>query len=136
MRDRERVVIDTNVLISRLLLAQSIPAQAVRKARRQGRLLVSEATMYELADVLSRAKLDRYITLENRRRFLRQLRRVTEVVQIIQVVRECRDPEDDKILEVALNGRADVIITGDEDLLVLQPWRGIAIVTPKEYLNL
>lgn len=136
MRDRERVVIDTNVLISRLLLPQSIPAQAVRKARRQGRLLVSEATMYELADVLARAKLDRYITLENRRRFLRQLRRVTEVVQIIQVVRECRDPEDDKILEVALNGRADVIITGDEDLLVLQPWRGIAIVTPKEYLNL
>lgn len=136
MRDRERVVIDTNVLISRLLLPQSIPAQAVRKARRQGRLLVSEATMYELADVLARAKLDRYITLENRRRFLRQLRRVTEVVQIIQVVRECRDPEDDKILEVALNGRADVIITGDEDLLVLQPWRGIAIVAPKEYLNL
>jgi putative PIN family toxin of toxin-antitoxin system len=135
MRDRERVVIDTNVLISRLLLPQSTPAQAVRMARKQGRLLVSEATMYELADVLARAKLDRYVTLENRRRFLRQLRRVTEVVQIIQIVRECRDPEDDKILELALNGHADVIITGDEDLLSLNPWRGVAILRPAQYLD-
>jgi putative PIN family toxin of toxin-antitoxin system len=122
-------------LISRLLLPQSTPAQAVRMARKQGRLLVSEATMYELADVLARAKLDRYVTLENRRRFLRQLRRGTEVVQIIQIVRECRDPEDDKILELALNGHADVIITGDEDLLSLNPWRGVAILRPAQYLD-
>lgn len=91
--------------------------------------------MYELAEVLARNKFDRYITVENRRKFLRQLRSRTESVPIIQLVRECRDPEDDKILEVALNGRADVIITGDEDLLALHPWREIAIVTPAEYLD-
>jgi uncharacterized protein len=50
-------------------------------------------------------------------------------------VRECRDPDDDRILEVALNGRADIIITGDEDLLALSPWRGIAILTPAQYLS-
>jgi putative PIN family toxin of toxin-antitoxin system len=57
------------------------------------------------------------------------------MVPIIQVVRECRDPKDDKFLELALNGRADLIITGDADLLVLNPWRGIEIVTPREYLT-
>jgi uncharacterized protein len=58
-----------------------------------------------------------------------------EFVPIIQTVRECRDPDDDKILELALNGRADVIITGDEDLLELHPWREIAILTPVSYLK-
>ena len=132
---RQRVVIDTNVLVSRLLLPDSIPAQAARKARQKGRLLVSEATMYELADVLSRRKLDRYITVEDRKQFLRELRRVTELIPIIQLVRECRDPQDDKFLELALNGRADVIITGDADLLALNPWREIAIASPGEYLQ-
>jgi len=132
---RKRVVIDTNVLVSRLLLPDSIPAQAVRKARREGRLLVSEATMYELADVLSRRKLDRYVSVENRKQFIRELRRVAELIPIIQIVRECRDPRDDKFLEVALNGRADVIIIGDDDLLALDPWREIAMVSPAEYLQ-
>lgn len=135
MRNRERVVMDANVLVSRLLLPQSIPAQAVRMARRRGLLLVSEATMYELADVVARDKFDRYISVENRRRFLRQLRRRAELVQIVQVVRECRDPDDDKILEVALNGRADIIITGDAELLAMNPWREIAIVTSADYLK-
>ena len=131
----KRVVIDTNVLVSRLLLPDSIPAQAVRKVRREGRLLVSEATMYELADVLSRRKLDRYISLENRKQFIRELRRVTELVPIIQRVRECRNPDDDKFLELAWNGRADLIITGDADLLALHPWREIAMLAPAEYLK-
>lgn len=135
MRERQRIVIDTNVLVSRLLLPQSVPAQAVRKARRNGRLLVSHATMDELVDVLARPRLDRYVSLRNREQFLRELGRIATLVPIAQIVREFRDPRDDKSLELALNGRADVIITGDEDLLVLSPWRDIAIVTPAEYLK-
>jgi uncharacterized protein len=135
MRRRQRIVVDTNVLISRLLVANSVPAEAVRVARRNGRLLVSDATMYELAEVLSRRKLDRYVTLKDRQRFLREMARIAEFVPVIQVIRECRDPKDDKFLEVALNGRADAIITGDADLLAMNPWRGMAIVTPREYLR-
>src|SRR6266567_7085241 len=112
MRTRQRIVVDTNILISRLLVAGSPPSDAVRQARRNGRLLVSDATMYELAEVLNRRKLDRYVTLKDRRRFLRELARIAEFVPVIQIVRECRDPKDDKFLEVALNGKADVIITG------------------------
>jgi predicted nucleic acid-binding protein len=52
----------------------------------------------------------------------------------VRVVRACRDPSDDKFLEVAVNGRADLIITGDRDLLELDPFMGIAILTPAAYL--
>jgi putative PIN family toxin of toxin-antitoxin system len=128
-------VVDTNVLVSRLILPQSLPAQALRRADVEARLLISEATMYELADVLGRAKFDRYISIENRKSFLQRLGHIAEFVPIVQLVRECRDPKDDKFLEVALNGRADVIITGDDDLLALHPWREMAIVSPEKYLK-
>jgi len=130
----DRVVVDTNVLVSRLLLPQSIPAQAVRRAL-DSILLFSEATMNELADVLSRSKFDPYIARRDREQFVRELCTIGEFVPIIQLVRDCPDPSDNKFLEVALNGRADPILTGDADLLALHPWRKIAIVTPAEYLK-
>jgi putative PIN family toxin of toxin-antitoxin system len=135
MRTLARIVVDTNVLVSRLILPQSVPAQALRRAELEGRLLVSEATMYELADALSRPKFDRYVTRENRKGFLQRLGNIAELVPIIRLVRECRDPKDDKFLEVALNGRADVIITGDADLLGMHPWREIAVLSPAHFLG-
>jgi len=131
----ERIVVDTNALISRLLLPTSVPGQAVRKAVEEAQLLVSEATLEELADVLSRAKFDPYITIEERQEFLRRLGRIAEMVPIVHVIRACRDPEDDKFLELAVNGAADLIVTGDDDLLVLHPFRGIPILTPASYLE-
>jgi len=135
MRARLRMVADTNCLVSRLLLPASIPGQAVRKAVDTGLLLISEATMEELADVLARPKFDRYVSLEDRQQFLRLVGRVGELVPIVYPIRECRDPKDDKFLEVALNGRADLILTGDSDLLALRPWRDIEILTPGEFLK-
>jgi putative PIN family toxin of toxin-antitoxin system len=136
MRPRQRIVVDTDALVSRLLLPESVPGQAVRKAVDNGILLVSEATMNELADVLARPKFDRYISLADRQQFLRLLGRLAELVPIVYPVRECRDPRDDKFLEVALNGKADLIVTGDADLLALDPWQEIAIVSPAAYVKL
>ena len=95
---------------------------------------MSDATLGELADVLSRAKFDRYISIEDRQQFFRRLARVVEVVPITHTVRVCRDPKDDKFLEVAVNGAADLIITGDEDLLVLNPYRDVRITKPAQYV--
>jgi putative PIN family toxin of toxin-antitoxin system len=130
-----RCVIDTNVFVSAAVFSPSVPRQAVSKALRGGLLLFSEYTMDELKEVLFRSKFDRYVSREERTLFLAQLGSVAELVPIIQLVRECRDPKDDKFLEVALNGRADVIITGDADLLAMHSWRGIAILSPAEYLK-
>ena len=124
-----RVVADTNVLVSQLILPESLPARALRKTELESLLLVSDATMYELADVLSRDKFDRYVSRDDRKAFLLKLGAIAEFVPIVQLVRECRDPKDDKFLELAVNGRADVIITGDDDLLAMNPWRGIAVLT-------
>jgi uncharacterized protein len=130
-----RSVVDTNVLVSAIVFPLSVPRQAVDKALSNDILLLSEFTMDELKEVLFRPKFDRYVSREERALFFAQLESVAEVVPIIQLVRECRDPRDDKFLEVALNGRADVIITGDVDLLRMHPWREIAIVSSSDYLR-
>lgn len=117
------------------MLPRSVPDEAVRKAIVNGRLLFSDLTMKELADVLSRTKLKRYITIEDGKQFLSGLCSLCEFVPIIRSVRQCRDPRDDKFLEVAVNGRADLILTGDADLLALHPWQGIAILSPAEFLK-
>jgi putative PIN family toxin of toxin-antitoxin system len=129
-----RIVVDTNILVSQLILPASLPAQVLAQAEMRSMLLFSESTMDELADVLSRAKFDRYVSREARKGFIQRIGRIAEFIPIIQAIRDCRDPKDDKFLEVALNGRADVIITGDADLLRMHPWRGIDILAPADYL--
>ncbi len=130
-----RVVVDTNLFVSAIVLPLSVPRKAVNKVLDQGVLLVSEATMTELAEVLSRSKFDPYCGIEDRMLFLGQLRSTADFVPIIQLVRACRDANDDKFLEVALNGKADLILSGDADLLAMNPWRGIAILSPADYLK-
>jgi len=128
-----RCVVDTNVIVSASVSALSVPREAVERVLRNGVLLFSDFTMDELKNVLFRSKFDRYVRMEERALFIAQLSASAEFVPTIQLVRECRDPKDDKFLEVALNGRADVIVTGDADLLALHPWRGIAILSPMDY---
>jgi putative PIN family toxin of toxin-antitoxin system len=135
MKARTRIVLDTNALVSRLLVPDSIPAKAVRKAVEEGKILVSESTLYELAKVLGREKFDAYVRLQDREEILRILGRIAEMVTILHAVHDCRDVRDNHILEVAVNGQAQVIVTGDEDLLVLNPFRGNTILRPADYLK-
>ncbi|MFO1128193.1 MAG: putative toxin-antitoxin system toxin component, PIN family [Rhodospirillales bacterium] len=134
MHVRPRIVVDTNALVSRLLLPDSIPGRAVRRAVDEGLLLVSNETLAELADVFCRAKFDPYVSIADRQRFIVQLGRIVEVVPIVRQMRACRDPDDDKFLSLAVNGEATLIITGDRDLLDLSPFMGIPIISPAEYL--
>ncbi len=97
--------------------------------------LISEATLEELADVLARAKFDSYLTVGERQEFLRLLDRIAVMVPIIHTIRACRDARDDKFLELAVNGEASLIITPDSDLLELDPFKGIPIITPASYLG-
>ena len=132
---RLRIVVDTNALVSRLLLPDSVACKAVEKAISEGSLLVSEATLEELADVLNRKKFDPYVTLKDRKIFIRLLGRISEQVASGRRIQACRDPRDDKFLEVAVNGGANLIISGDKDLLVLNPFMGIPILSPSDYLT-
>lgn len=131
----DRTVFDTNVLISALLLPESLPRQAVDLALEFGTLLISEATLRELAAVLKRPRFDSFVTHPEREVFLRRLASVAEWVEPSLRLAVCRDPKDDKFLELAVDGRADVVVTGDKDLLVLNPFRGIGVMTPAQFLG-
>lgn len=130
-----RFVVATNTLVSRLLLSGSIPAQAVHKAIRSGDLLFSRATLMELNEVLRRPKFDRYLAPNDRDHFIHLLARLAIMVEVTHAVQCCRDPKDNKFLEVAINGRADALISDDGDLLELNPFRGIPILSSLEFLS-
>lgn len=130
-----RFVLDTNVLVSAALFRQSKPAQVFRQVLTSGDVLVSVQTLEELRNVLNRKKFDRYITLENKQDFLTVLVGRSLLIEPTLKITACRDLKDNQILEVAVSGQADFIITGDDDLLVLNPFQNIQILTPDTWLQ-
>jgi uncharacterized protein len=129
-----RVVLDTNVIVSAMLLPLSVPRLALDRALREGRPLISAATTTELDEVIHRPKFDQYLSEEERIEFLTALVREAELVNVVETVADCRDPRDNKFLAVAVAGRATHIITGDSDLLALHPFRGIIVVSPRAFV--
>lgn len=127
-----RIVVDTNVFVSAALKESSWPGIVVRWVDRCGGLLKSNDTEAEVIEVLQRPRFTPLIPsffLDNLRRMLAG----AELVVITERVTECRDAKDNKFLELAWNGRADVIVSGDADLLTLNPFRGIPIVDPASF---
>jgi putative PIN family toxin of toxin-antitoxin system len=131
-----RCVLDTNRLISRLLLPGGAAARAVDHALALGVPLGWDDTLAELAQVLSRPKFDRWVLLAERQQFVRLLGGVARRVVITHRVQACRDPRDDQFLHVAPNGEAEAIVTGDRDLLVLDPFHGMRILSPSGFLGI
>ena len=131
-----RVVFDVNVLVSALLFTNSVPGQAFNKALLQGIILISETLKEELTRVLARDKFNRYVYLAEREEFFGGLIRDSTLVEITESIQICRDPKDDRVLELAVCGNAAYIVTGDADLLVLNPFRGIGVLRPLDFLNL
>ncbi len=133
-----RVVIDTNVLIAGLLWHGSPHALLTQVRSGALGLVSSPALLVELADVLSRTKFDAVLrrTSTSRERLLAEVRQLTQVFDpppLAQPV--CRDPDDDKVLALALAARVELIVSGDRDLLVLQQFEGMPIVDPAQALQ-
>lgn len=135
MASRGKFVFDTNVVVSALLMKKSVAREALDKARTAGDILLSIDVIEELHDVLSRPAFDRYVDEEDRLKFLSLLVKEATLVEIAEKVKECRDPKDDKFLELAVNGNATLIVSGDKDLQVLHPFRNIPIFSPREFLD-
>lgn len=135
MNNERRFVFDVNVLMSSLLTRNSKPEQALKKSQLSGQIIMSQAIWIELEQVIMRPKFDKYITVEERQRFLLDFFTVIEFIEITESISVCRDFKDDKLLELAVSGRAESIITGDQDLLILNPFRDIQIVTVQSFLE-
>lgn len=129
-----RFVFDTNTIVSGLLLPDSKPRQAIDRAQDRGKILISLPALLELNEVIGRKKFDKYLSEEKRKEFLAALVKQAEFVELNEKITDCRDEKDSKSLELAVSGEADCIISGDGDLLVLHPFRGISILPPGEFL--
>ncbi|HEY2415717.1 MAG TPA: putative toxin-antitoxin system toxin component, PIN family [Pirellulaceae bacterium] len=135
MSPKLRVAFDSNALVSALLFEHSPPGQAFYAVLERGDILLSRETFAELSEVLERKKFDRYVTKEQREHFLVMLLDEATLVEADEKVLACRDPKDNKFLELAISGSAACLVTGDEDLLVLNPFRGVPIMTPVAFLS-
>jgi uncharacterized protein len=129
-----RIVVDTNVFVSAVLKANSVPFIVVRWIDRNGGLLKSAATEREVLRVLQRPHLAA-VTIPSFRDGLAKLQAGAELVTIAERIAACRDPRDDKFLELAVSGHADLIVSGDRDLLALNPFRKIPIMTPATFVR-
>jgi uncharacterized protein len=130
-----RFVFDTNTVMSAVLLKSSVPRQAFDRAIRLGKLLVSQATIEELYAVMRRKGFDKYVVEEARVEFVTALVREAVLVEVTENINKCRDPKDDKFLELAVSGKTECIVSGDDDLLSLHPFRGIIVLTPRQFLD-
>ncbi len=131
----KRVVLDTNVLISALLSPAGKPFACLLWGLNNAAILTSHELLSELASRLARPKFEKYASAERRRAFVADLALVSVQVEISGSIKACRDPDDDKLLEVAVLGQADCIVTGDQDLLVLDPFLSVRILTPSAFME-
>ena len=104
-------------------------------ARTIGAIALSRAVYEEVAEVLTRPKFSRVITDDRRREILELLSAAAVWFEPQEQVRDCRDPKDNCYLELALAAGANAIVSGDDDLLVRYPWRGVAVLTPARFVE-
>jgi hypothetical protein len=116
------------------VIRAGIPRQALRLACDRDVPAMSQPVWDELVEVLHRPRLARFVAAEQREAVLELLRSVAVWFEPQQRVRDCRDAKDDKYLELALAADASTVVSSDEDLLVLHPWRGVRIVRPSDHL--
>lgn len=135
MTNGKRIVLDTSTIVSALLFRQSIPRQAFDKAHVQGTILQSTDTLAELNDVLRRDKFNKYLSEHERLEFLAALLRESVLINVTTSITDCRDPKDNKFLALAIDGRVNCIVSSDDDLLVLNPFRSIPIIKPAPFLD-
>jgi putative PIN family toxin of toxin-antitoxin system len=130
------IVFDASTIVSAALKVDSVPEHAVLHAEERDVFALSAAVDFEIAEVLRRPKFARAISPRRRRRFLAILRNTAIWFDPAVRVTDCRDPKDDKYLELALAAGVEIIVSSDDDLLVLHPWRGVLILNPGAYLAL
>jgi uncharacterized protein len=128
-------VLDANLIVSALLNKKGKARQALDKAQTIGTVLMSVSILQELEEVLSRPKFDKYLTLVERQLFLTGFVKTVELVEVGETIEVCRDPKDNKYLELAVSGKATCIVSGDADLLVLNPFRNIPILSIPQFLD-
>jgi uncharacterized protein len=128
MNEKIKVVLDTNTIVSALLFPQSITRLAFNKVINDCQIVASTQTLAEVEEVIMRRKFDKYEPKNERRVFVEEIHKRAIFIEPTETITDCRDPKDNKFLELAVAANADFIVTGDLDLLILNPFRTISIL--------
>ena len=128
------IVLDVSTLVGAAIGRGSVPYQAMHKAFATNKVAKSAPVIAELLDVFARPKLARFLVADLRDEVVSLFALLGILYAPTVPVSDCRDFKDNKYLELALAAAADIIITSDNDLLILQPWRGIRILSPADYI--
>lgn len=136
MRKVLSVALDTNIFVSALLGSKN--CLSIYDAFVDGKIeiIISPVLFGELIDVLSRTKFEGIVDVEDTISLTKLLRTDARWVVTREKIKYCRDPKDNIVLECAVAGRADFIISGDPDLLSLKKFRTITVLTPREFVKL
>jgi putative PIN family toxin of toxin-antitoxin system len=127
-------VADTNLVISFFMGSKAPASVAFSLLMDEYQLIASHETFAEFREVFMREKFAR-IRRERRLAAVSRYRFLVEMVPTVIDIQACADPKDDKFLSLAVSGNASLILTSDDHLLRLNPFRGIAILKPTEYLE-
>jgi len=130
-----RVVVDTNILVSFAIRPNAAFEKIFDYVAANGVLLVSEETLFELLTVLSRDKFRKYIPIDQSLDYVDWYAGISELISVTESVVASRDPKDDKFLALAIAGKADCILAGDNDLLGLVTFNGIPICRPSDFIE-
>lgn len=131
---RHRIIIDTNLWIS-YLLSSGLRKLDTILVKREIVLLFSQELLDELVEVTQRPKFKKYFHSEDVSSLLYQLSLRAELITVVSDATDCRDDKDNFLLALAGDGRATHLITGDNDLLVLDRYRQTKILTVEAYLQ-
>jgi uncharacterized protein len=129
------VIFDCNVLLSAFISRGSTADKCWEKSKNADIIIASIQTFDEFSSVFLRSKFDKHLTLESRLELIAEVQTLIKMIPVRHTVTICRDPKDDMYLELALSGKADCIVTGDPDLLILNPFENISITSPKDFLD-
>lgn len=136
MKQTDLFVFDTNSLLSAALIASSVNANALDIAINMGRIVVSEPVLKEFKEVIFRKKFDKYfLNIKEKPEAIEKIEHNSIFFSPVKTISICRDPKDNKFLELAIAADASCIITGDKDLLILNPFRNIPILNATAFLN-
>jgi putative PIN family toxin of toxin-antitoxin system len=128
-------VLDTNVIVSAYLLKNSESRKAFDLALDIGILAYSRKTILELQNVLMRPKFDRYLSLKERQKAIEIMIERGIEFETKSDFQVCRDPKDNMLLHLAVDCNAHCLVSGDIDVLTLNPFRELAILSPSDFVK-
>jgi uncharacterized protein len=133
LSERACVLLDTSSLMAACLYPEREPARILKRIYERYQLVASSDTLAELSGVIARDKFDRWQPLDVRKAWFDTYLLRVKIWTVTQEVADCRDPKDNKFLSLALAASATIIVSSDDDLLVLHPYRGIDVLTLEDF---